>query len=187
MSRRSRGQMALQQHRAKSDDTCITSRKNVGKDHDTKTTLTKLIESPVLAKPTSIAQISKAELNPNRFNGVVSKLISCFKTMNIVVTSFVKKRKQCTWDALTESFQAISSSALTLDDLLFTLSVWGDAFTARWQPKNVDSMQNILSYELIVDLPEERLSNVSSGSSSSNVPDVGELNRVPQDRVATFR
>ena len=144
MSKRSRGQIALENHRAKSAQSASNS-KVEKRPQEIKSPVKKLLESPVLQRKIAIAS---ADYNPEIF-----KYLSCFKTLSNVLITFRSRRKQCTWESIVDSYQTISPDSLSLEDLSTLLSIWNDSFSIRWQVKTFDAMQNPRSYEMLVELP----------------------------------
>lgn len=153
MSKRSRGQVALDKIRAKSEaskSVADTMSPHKTANSEVKSPLKKLMESPAVGK---LADKSSLKLSPTRFDETVSALISKFKSISNVLLSLQSRRKMSTWETVVESYQTISSDALTLDDLLIILSIWNEAFSTRWQPRTFDAKQNARTFELIVEIP----------------------------------
>lgn len=110
------------------------------------------------------------DLSRDRFAEDVSCLIAKFKTINSAVTTLQSRRKLCLWETVVESYQAIATDALTLEDLLVTLSIWREAFNLRWHVKSVDAHDNPRGYELVVEIPPRFSGSDGHGSNGAQSP-----------------
>jgi hypothetical protein len=150
MSKRSRGQMMVKSLRARDETPSSSTPQKSGRGKvkaDIKSPIKQLLESPGVKKLMEEATTSSAIAEE------VSRLSSCFKTLNSIVSTFHKRRKQSSWESVTESFETISPGSINVDDLATILTIWSEAFTVRWQAKTFDSQQNPRSFEMLVEVP----------------------------------
>lgn len=176
MSKRSRGQLAIDKLRAKSElskSVAVAMSPEDKMRSEVRSPIKKLLSSPTVGKD---AKNGSTKLPTNRFDATVSLLISKYKSICNVLDSLQSRRKLCSWDTIVESYQTISSDGLALDDLLTILCVWKDAFSVRWQPRTFDAAQNARSYELIVETPS---AVVTTSVQSSEVDSPGRSSPAP--------
>lgn len=188
MSKRSRGQIALEQIRSKTGpaSSMVPHSPELKKKGEVLSPIKKLMESP---KPINKTLKKFKILSPDRFTDSVSRLISTFKTVNNVVTSLQARRKHCAWEIVVDSYQTISNSALELDEFLLLLVIWRDSFSLRWQAKSLDQHNNPRSYELVVEIPSrsERTNETGAPQSSPSSQKAPETtSQIHAQRIGTF-